>query len=387
MMRDVYVVSAARTAVGKANRGTLAQTRPDDMAAAVLKEAVARAGVAPPAVQDVVLGCAFPESAQGMNVARIAVMLAGFPDGVTAMTLNRFCSSGLEAIAIAAAKIRTGMLDVALAGGVESMSLIPMGGHKIAPNPRLTLERPDAYTGMGICGDNVAREFGIPRDSMDAFALASHQKAIAAIDAGKFAEEIVPLEVRAGSGTRVFDVDEGPRRDTSIEALGKLKPAFAVSRDIGACTAGNASQTSDGAAAVCLMSADAMEAHGATPLAKCLGYGVAAGAPSLLGPAQLEAIPRACELSGIGVKDCGLIENNEAFASQCMYVNREMEFDPGKVNVNGGAIALGHPLGCTGAKLSVQIIHEMRRRGEQFGLVTMCIGGGMGAAGVFELCE
>lgn len=385
-MLDVYIVSAARTAVGRAKRGALAHYRPDDMAATVALEAVKRAGVAPDRVQEVVLGCAFPEASQGMNLARIAVARAGLPDTVPAMTINRFCSSGLEAIAIAAAKIRAGLIDIAVAGGVESMSAIPMGGLKYAPNPTLTVERPEVYIGMGHCGDNVAREFGIARADMDAWALRSHQRAAAAIDGGLFKEEIVPLEVPTGNGTVVFDTDEGPRRDTSIEALAKLKPAFAVSDKVGFCTAGNSSQTSDGAAAVCVMSEAAMKETGATPLARFLSYSVAAGDPRLLGPAQIEAIARACELADIDPADAGLIENNEAFASQCLYVVREMKFDPERVNVNGGAIALGHPLGCTGAKLTVQILHEMRRRKERLGIVTMCIGGGMGAAGVFSAC-
>jgi len=386
-MSDVYVVSAARTAVGRAKRGVLAQYRPDEMAAAVVREAVARAGVEPGAIQDVVLGCAFPEAAQGMNVARIAVFRAGLPDSVSAMTINRFCSSGLEAIAVAAAKIRAGLLDVAIAGGVESMSAIPMGGLRYLPNPHLSKEQPEVYIAMGPCGDNVARDFGISREEMDEWALGSHQKAVAAIQAGKFKDEIVPLEVPTPKGTITFDTDEGPRPDTSLEALAKLRPAFAASPKIGSCTAGNSSQTSDGAAAVCLMSEAAVKASGPKPLAKFLGYNAAADTPKYLGPAQLKAIPKALELSGVELDDIGLIENNEAFASQCLYVNREMGFAVEKVNVNGSAIALGHPLGCTGAKLSVQIIHEMRRRDERYGLVTMCIGGGMGAAGVFALCS
>ncbi|MCL4215451.1 MAG: thiolase family protein [Candidatus Hydrogenedentes bacterium] len=385
-MKDVYVVSATRTAVGRANRGSLAQFRPDEMAAVVLKDAVDRAGLKADEVQDVVMGCAFPEGAQGMNVARIAVARAGLPDSTSAMTINRFCSSGLEAMSIAAAKIRAGMFDVALAGGVESMSLIPMGGAKYSPNPELTRERPEVYIAMGHCGDNVARDFNVSRQEMDEFALRSHTRAIEAIKGGLFKDEIVALDVPTGNGaTRSFDTDEGPREDTSLEALAKLRPAFAVSDKLGFCTAGNSSQTSDGAAAVCLMSEEAVKAHGVKPLAKFLGYAVSAGSPKYLGPAQLEAIPKALALSGIRKEDIGLVENNEAFASQCIYVLREMGFDMEKCNVNGGAISLGHPLGCTGCKLSVQIINEMRRRKEKYGLVTMCIGGGMGAAGVFEL--
>lgn len=386
-MRDVYVVAAARTAVGKANRGSLRNYRPDDMAGAAIKAAVERAGVPIEKVQDVVMGCAFPETAQGMNVARIAVTLAGLPDAVPAMTINRFCSSGLESIALSAAKIQAGLLDVAVAGGVESMSMVPMGGSKFSPHPGLTQKRPEVYIAMGHCGDNVAREFNISREEMDYWAYQSNMRATSAIKDGKFKDEIIPLEVPVNGTTITFDTDEGPRPDTTKEALAGLKPAFAASPKTGSCTAGNSSQTSDGAAAVCLMSEQAVKEFGATPIARYKGYSVAAGDPRLLGPAQLEAIPRALAIAGVSQAELGLIENNEAFASQCLYVVREMGFDPEKVNVNGGAIALGHPLGCTGAKLTVQILHEMKRRGEQFGLVTMCIGGGMGAAGVFELCQ
>ncbi len=385
MMRDVYVVAATRTAVGKANRGMLAQYRPDDMAAAVIKAAIDRAGIAPEQVQDVVMGCAMPEAEQGMNMARIAVQRAGLPDSISAMTINRFCSSGLEAMAIAGAKIESGLFDIAVAGGVESMSLVPMGGNDFRPNPHLAAERPEVYIAMGHCGDNVARDFHITRESMDQWALRSHQLAVDAIDAGRFKEEIVPLQVPFNGGVVVFDTDEGPRRDTSLEALAKLKPAFAASPKLGACTAGNSSQTSDGAAALCLMNERAMAATGAKPRARFLSYSVAAGSPLHLGPAQLPAIQRACDLAGIRLDDVGLIECNEAFASQVLYVVRELGLDPDKVNVNGGAIALGHPLGCTGAKLTTQILHEMKRRSEKYGLVTMCIGGGMGAAGLFEL--
>jgi acetyl-CoA acyltransferase len=384
-MQDVYVVSAARTAIGKANKGTLAKYRPDEMAAAVVKEAVNRSGVPAERFQDIVLGCAFPEGAQGMNVARIAGARAGIPYTVPGSTINRFCSSGLESQAIVAAKIEAGLLDAAVAGGVESMSAIPMGGLKYDPNPELTREHPEVYIGMGHCGDNTAREFNITREEMDEWALRSNHHAVNAIDKGLFTDEIVPLDVPTPNGPVRFDTDEGPRRDTNLEALSKLRPAFATP-DRGFCTAGNSSQTSDGAAAVCLMSKKAIDELGVTPIARFRGYAVAAGDPRFLGPAQLEAIPRACALAGITVEDLDLIENNEAFASQCLYVIREMGFDVEKVNVNGGAIALGHPLGCTGAKLTVQILHEMKRRSARYGLVTMCIGGGMGAAGVFELC-
>ncbi len=381
-MKDVYIVSAVRTAIGKAKK-SLSMTSPVTMGAVVVKEAVARAGVAPEAVQDLVIGCAFPEGEQGMNMARIITIAAGLPETVPAMTINRFCSSGLEALVIAASKIRAGLIDVAVTGGVESMSLIPMSGVKFAPDPAMTVEHPEVYISMGNCGDNVARDFGISRKECDEWAFGSVTKALAAIDAGKFKSQIVPIEVMKGV---MFDTDEGPRRDTTLEGLAALKPAFSGPGMKGICTAGNSSQMSDGASAVCLMSEDAMKASGAKPLAKFLGYNVAADTPKYLGPAQVVAIKKACELSGIDVASVGLFENNEAFASQCLYVMRELGIDPAKVNVNGGAIALGHPLGCTGSKLTTQVIHEMKERNQKYGIVTMCIGGGMGAAGVFELC-
>ncbi|MCC6489362.1 MAG: thiolase family protein [Candidatus Hydrogenedentes bacterium] len=384
-MDNVYVVSGARTAIGKAKRGTLANCRPDDMAAEVIKAAVQRAGIQAEQVQDVVMGCAIPEQAQGMNVARIAALRAGMPDSVSAMTINRFCSSGLEAMSIAAAKISSGFLDIAVAGGTESMSLVPSPGARFSPNPYLSEHHPEIYIAMGNAGDNVARDFGFTRAQIDAFALASNQKAVAAIDRGSFSAQIVPLDVPVNGKCVTFAVDEGPRRDTTLEGLAALKPAFAVSAELGFHTAGNSSQMSDGAAALVLMSENGMKDTGATPLARFRSYNVAAGDPKYLGPAQLIAIPKACELAGISIADVGLFEINEAVASVALLVTRELELDPEKVNVNGGAIALGHPLGCTGAKLSVQIIDEMRKRGERYGVVTMCIGGGMGAAGVFEL--
>ena len=383
-MRDVYVVAAARTAIGKSKRA-LAQVRPEDMASAVLQAVVARAGIAPEKIEDLVLGCAFPEGEQGMNIARIIGIAAGLPETLPAMTLNRFCSSGLEAIMGMSAKIRTGLLDVALAGGVESMSMIPMSGCKFAPDPRMTMEHPEVYISMGNCGDNVARDFNITREEMDNWALRSVQRALAAIDAGKFKEQIVPLTIKTPNGDIVFDTDEGPRRGTTLEGLKSLKPAFAMKG--GFATAGNSSQTSDGASAVLLMSEDAVKEYKVKPMAKVLGYNVAAGTPKYLGPPQIDAIKKACALSGIKVEDVGLFENNEAFSSQCLLVIRELGLDPEKVNVNGGAIALGHPLGCTGAKLTTQVIYEMKARGVKYGLVTMCIGGGMGAAGVYELCK
>ncbi len=385
--RDVYIVAAARTAVGKARRGTLAQLNPIEMGAAVLKAVVERAGIEPERVEDVTMGCAFPEAEQGMNPARVIAARAEFPYSVPAVTVNRFCSSGLESIAITNAKMRCGMFDVAIAGGVETMSLISMTGTKFAPNSWLSKERCDIYTAMGNCGDNVARDFNITREQMDELGLRSNQLAAKAIDEGKFKEQIVPLEVPTPNGTITFDTDEGPRRDTTLEALAKLKPAFAPSPKLGACTAGNSSQMSDGAAAVMLMSDKAVKETGAKPIARLVGYCAAADSPKYLGPAQLKAIPKALDLAGVKLDDIGLIENNEAFASQCLYVCREMNFDMDIVNVNGGAIALGHPLGCTGAKLTTQILHEMKDRGKKYGLVTMCIGGGQGAAGVFELCD
>jgi acetyl-CoA acyltransferase len=386
-MRDVYIVSAVRTAIGKARR-TLALENPIRMGAAVVKEAVARAGISGDKIDDVVIGCAFPEGEQGMNFARIIGVAADLPDTVPALTVNRFCSSGLEAMHIAAAKIRCGYFDVAITGGVESMSLIPMTGVKFAPDSIMTCEHPEVYIGMGNCGDNVARDFNITRQQCDEWALRSNLRAIEAIDKGKFKSQIVPLEVETANGKIIFDTDEGPRRDTTLEGLAALKPAFAgPAKKYGVCTAGNSSQMSDGASAVCLMSESAVKKYGVKPLAKVLGYNVAAGSPKYLGPAQIEAIPKACALSGIKVEDVGLFENNEAFAPQCLLVVRELKLNPEKVNVNGGAIALGHPLGCTGSKLSTQLIHEMRLRGVKYGVVTMCIGGGMGGAGVFELCN
>ena len=386
-MENVYIAAATRTASGKAPRGTLKDYRPDDMAAAVLTEVVKRAGIEAAQVQDVTLGCAIPEQAQGMNVARVAAIDAGMPDTVSASTINRFCSSGLEAMSIIGAKIEAGLLDIGIGGGTESMSMVSMPGAKVAPNPRLSRERPEVYIAMGNAGDNVARDFKITREELDEFALGSNQKAVAAIEAGKFKDEITPLEMPEGSSVLVFDTDEGPRKDTTLEALAGLRPAFAASPKLGTHTAGNSSQTSDAAAAVVLMSGKAVEETGAKPIAKFLSYNVAADSPKYLGPAQLVAIPRALELAGIKKEDVGLFEINEAFASVAIYVTRELGLDPEKVNVNGGAIALGHPMGATGAKLSTQIINEMRRRGEKYGVVTMCIGGGQGAAGVFELIE
>ncbi len=393
-MRDAVIVAAVRTAVGKAHKGTLRHMRPDDMAAAVLAEAVRRVpGLRPEEIDDVILGCAMPEGEQGMNVARIAALRAGFPYTVPAMTVNRFCSSGLQTIALATERIAAGFADVILAGGTESMSLVPMGGYKIAPNPYLVEHYPDVYLSMGLTAENLARKYGISREEQDRFALRSHERAIAAIDAGKFRDEIVPLRVpieeldeRGGPRVReiLFDTDEGPRRDTSLEALARLKPVFHVD---GTVTAGNASQMSDGAAAVVVMAREKAEALGIRPLGKLIAYAVAGVPPEEMGIGPVEAIPKALRMAGLHLDDVGLIELNEAFAAQALVVIKLLELDLQKVNVNGGAIALGHPLGCTGAKLTATLLYEMQRRSVRYGMVTMCIGGGMGAAGIFERVE
>ncbi|HET8644640.1 MAG TPA: acetyl-CoA C-acyltransferase [Vicinamibacteria bacterium] len=385
-MREAVIVSSVRTAVGRAGKGALRQVRPDDMAAAAIQGALARVPALPAdMVEDVVLGCAMPEAEQGMNVARIASLLAGVPHTASAMTINRFCSSGLQAIAIAAEGVRSGRIDVALAGGTESMSLVPMGGHKVAPNPSLLERYPDAYLGMGLTAEKVAKKYGIDRERSDRFALESHQKALAAIAAGRFREEVVPLTVEVGeNGTRrtvTFDTDEGPRADTDAAALAKLKPAFAEG---GIVTAGNASQMSDGAAAAVVMSLDKARELGLTPLARFVSFAVAGVPPEIMGIGPVEAIPRALKQAGLTLADIDLVELNEAFACQALAVMEAAGLDPQKVNVNGGAVALGHPLGCTGAKLTAQVLSELRRRQGRYGLVTMCVGGGMGAAGVLE---
>jgi acetyl-CoA acyltransferase len=380
--RGAVIVASVRTAVGKAPRGALRQTRPDDMAAAAIKAALERIpAVRPDTVEDVILGCAMPEAEQGMNVARQAALLAGVPCTAAAMTVNRFCSSGLQAIALAAREIEAGEADVVVAGGTESMSLVPMGGHKLAPNPTLIDTYPDTYLGMGITAENVAKKYGIDREAADRFALASHRKAVAAIDAGRFREEIVPLAVDAGGETRTFDTDEGPRRDTDLAALAKLKPAFAVD---GIVTAGNASQMSDGAAVSVLVSARRAQELGLRPIARLVAYAVAGVPPEIMGIGPVEAIPKALRQAGLTLSDIDVIELNEAFACQALAVIQAAGLEVDKVNVNGGAVALGHPLGCTGAKLTAQILHEMTRRRSRYGLVTMCVGGGMGAAGIFE---
>jgi len=377
-MTEAVIVSSVRTAVGKAGKGALARTRPDDLAAVAIRGALARVpAVKAETVDDVIFGCAMPEAEQGMNVARIASLLAGLPHGASAMTVNRFCSSGLQAIALAHDAIAGGRAQVAVAGGTESMSLIPMGGHKIAPNPTLLERYPDSYLGMGMTAELVARKYGVGREKADAFALRSHQRAVAAIDGGRFKGEIVPVPVNG----HVFDTDEGPRRDTDAAALAKLRPAFSVE---GSVTAGNSSQMSDGAAATVLMSAERAKDLGLTPLARLVTYAVAGVPPEIMGIGPIEAIPRALKQAGLTLADMDLIELNEAFATQALAVIEALGLDPEKMNVNGGAIALGHPLGCTGAKLTAQILAELRRRNGRYGLVTMCVGGGMGAAGIFE---
>ncbi len=388
---EPVVVSAVRTAVGRAFRGTLRETRPDDLAAACLTGALERAGgFDPAAVDDIILGCAMPEGPQGLNVARLSQFRAGIPYQVPAMTLNRFCSSGLQAIAMAADRIATGQASAVLAGGTESMSMVPMSGGDFSPNPQLVRDMPEAYISMGLTAEEVASRFGVTREDQDAFALESQRRAVAAVDGGSFADEIVPVEVvtktpgprgRSEVRTSVFDVDEGPRRDTTPEALAKLKPAFKLG---GSVTAGNSSQTSDGAAAALLVSRARAEELGLEILGVLRGYQVAGVPPDVMGIGPIEAIPKLLRHCGVAQGDVDLIELNEAFASQSVYCVRTLGLDPERVNVHGGAIALGHPLGATGAKLTATLLHEMRRRDARYGVVSMCIGGGMGAAALFE---
>jgi acetyl-CoA acyltransferase len=373
-MSDALIVSAVRTPVGKAPNGSLRSTRPDDMAAVVMREAVNRAaGVTPADVEDVIIGCAMPEAEQGLNVARIASLRAGLPVQASAVTVNRFCASGLQALAFAADRIKSGSADAIIAGGTESMSMVPMGGNKVAPNPSLVSEYPDVYLTTGLVAENHARDYGISRDEQDAFALRSHQRALAALDAGKFQDETVPV----GS----FTADEGPRRDTSLEALAKLRPAFHVN---GTVTAGNSSQTSDGAAAVLVTSERFASDRKLKPLARFVAYATSGVAPERFGTGPVPAIRKALKLAGLNLNDIDLIELNEAFAAQVLACLRELPIDESRLNVNGGAIALGHPLGCTGAKLTTTLLYEMQRRRVRYGLVTMCVGGGMGAAGILE---
>src|SRR5437867_3622481 len=389
---NAVIVSAVRTAVGKAPKGKLSGTRPDDMAAAAIRAAVDRiSGLEPAEIDDVFLGCAMPEAEQGMNVARIASLRAALPVTTSALTVNRFCSSGLQAVALAAERVIAGFAHTIVAGGTESMSMVPMAGNKFSPNPYLVEHAPDTYLGMGLTAENLARQYSITREEADRFALRSHEKALAAQAAGKFDDEIVPLEVSFetpdGNGrptvrALVFARDEGPRRDTSLEALAKLAPAFHAR---GTVTAGNSSQMSDGAAACVVMSAERARAVGAQVAARFVSFATAGVPPELMGIGPVAAIPKALGLAGLRLEDIGVIELNEAFAAQALAVIREAGLDPERVNCNGGAIALGHPLGATGAKLTASILGEMRRRGSRYGMVTMCIGGGMGAAGIFEL--
>lgn len=398
-MSEAWIVSAVRTPVGRAHKGSLRATRPDDLAALAIKEALARVpGLAAKEIDDVILGCAMPEGEQGMNVARIAALRAGLPVETSAMTINRFCSSGLQAVALAAERIRSGGAEVILAGGTESMSMVPMGGNKISPNPWLVDHYPDAYINMGLGTENIARKFGITREAADVFAANSHKKAVAAIAAGAFADETVAVEVKnvslpmngnAPKGkpakpttqTFTFEKDELPRADTSVEVLAGLKPAFHVK---GSVTAGNSSPMSDGAAAAVVMSEARAKALGLKPLGRFVAYATAGCPPEEFGIGPVYAIPKALKLAGLKLEDVAVIELNEAFAAQSLAVIQQAGLDPAKVNPNGGAIALGHPLGCTGAKLAATLLRDLARKNARYGMVTMCIGGGMGAAGIFE---
>ncbi|HVD92947.1 MAG TPA: acetyl-CoA C-acyltransferase [Vicinamibacterales bacterium] len=373
-MADAFIVSAVRTPVGKAPNGALRYTRPDEMAATAIREALRRVpGLDASEIDDVILGCAMPEAEQGLNVARIASLRAGVPITASAVTVNRFCSSGLQAIAYGADRIITGGAQVVVSGGTESMSMVPMGGNKIAPNPALVDSYPDVYLTTGLVAENHVRDYGISREEQDAFSLRSHQRAVAAIDAGRFTDETIAV----GD----LQVDEGPRRDTSIAALAKLKPAFHAK---GTVTAGNSSQTSDGASAVVVMSGERMRQLGLTPLGRFVGFATAGVEPERFGIGPVPAVKKVLKQTGLTLDQIDLVEMNEAFAAQVLACLRELPIDPDRVNVNGGAIALGHPLGCTGSKLTATLLYEMQRRGARYGLVTMCVGGGMGAAGIFE---
>ena len=390
-MREAVIVSAVRTAVGRAPRGALKHTRPDEIGALVLKEAVNRAkGLAAEEIDDVIIGCAFPEGEQGLNMARVLALRAGFPDSVPGQTVNRFCSSGLQSIATAAHTIACGGADVIVAGGVEFMSFVPIMGLTPSPNPHIAEHQPEIFTSMGLTAENVAERFNISREDQDRFALRSHQNAARAIKEGKFRDEILPVPARIPDFTPegrpiykevVFDTDEGVRFDTSLEALSKLKPVF---RSDGVVTAGNSSQTSDGAAAVVIMSRQKAEEKGLKPLAVFRAHAVAGVPPDIMGVGPVYAVPKALTMAGLSLDKIDLIELNEAFAAQALYVIRESGMSLDRVNVNGGAIAMGHPLGCTGTKLTTTILHEMARQKARYGLVTMCIGFGMGAAGIFE---
>ncbi|WP_424475410.1 acetyl-CoA C-acetyltransferase [Oceanobacillus kimchii] len=390
-MKEAVIVAGARTPVGKANKGSLANVRPDDLAALTIKETLKRAGDYNGNIDDVIIGCATPEAEQGMNMARNVAGLAGLKNDVPGITINRYCSSGLQSIAYGAERIMVGASDTIIAGGAESMSMLPMGGHVLKPNSKLVESAPGYYMGMGHTAEEVANRFSISREDQDAFAVQSHQRAAKALEEGKFKDEIVPVEVSQrliGNKNKVekksftFNQDEGVRVGTTSEILSKLRPAFHVK---GSVTAGNASQMSDGAASVLLMEREKAEAEGLTPILKFRSFAVAGVEPEIMGVGPVEAIPKALKIAGLELSDIGLFELNEAFASQSLRVIQALDLDTDKVNVNGGAIALGHPLGCTGSKLTLTLMHEMKRRNEQFGVVTMCIGGGMGAAGVFEL--
>jgi acetyl-CoA acyltransferase len=390
-MKEAVIVSAVRTAVGKAPKGTLRNTRPDDLGAAAIKAAVARVeGLDKSQIEDVIMGCAFPEAEQGMNVARTAMIAAGLPVETSAMTVNRYCSSGLQTIALAADRIATGGADVIVAGGLETMSMIPMGGNVLRPNPAIVDSYPDYYLNMGLTAENLAKKYEITREQADEFSFNSHQKALAAINEGKFKDEIVSMTVhvdefdengRVRRKEIVFETDEGPRPDTSLEGLAKLKPAFHAK---GTVTAGNASQMSDGAAAVVVMSADKAKELGLTPLARFVSFATAGCLPEEMGIGPVYAIPKALKMAGLTLDQIDVIELNEAFAAQGLSVMKVLEMNPAKVNINGGAVALGHPLGCTGAKLTATILQQLKRRNARYGMVTMCVGGGMGAAGIFE---
>ena len=391
MTREAVIVSAVRTPVGKAKRGSLTTVRPDEMAATVIKELLKRTPELDPVeIEDVVIGCAFPEGEQGMNMARMIALRAGLPISVPGETINRYCSSGVQSIAHAAYAIMIGDIDVAIAGGAESMTMVPMAGYKFSPNPYFAQDLPQYYTNMGLTAENVAEKYGVSREDQDAFALASNQKAARAVDAGQFDPELVPVEVKLVElnednerVTRTFTLerDEGPRGDSTLEGLAKLRPAF---KEGGTVTAGNASQMSDGAAGVIIMSAEKAEQLGLKPIARFVSFAVGGVEPELMGIGPVVAIPKALKKAGLKQDDIDLVELNEAFAAQSLAVLRTLELDQEKVNVNGGAIALGHPLGCTGAKLSTQLFYEMGRRKSKYGMVTMCIGGGMGAAAIFE---
>ena len=389
-MKEAVIVDCVRTAVGKAVRGALKNTRPDDLAAAAIKGLLKRhRQIAPEQIEDVILGCAMPEAESGLNVARIAAMRAGLPDAVPGVTINRFCSSGLQSIAMAAERIRSGGADIILAGGAESMSMLPMTGNKFSPNPWLVDHLPQIYISMGLTAERLYRKYGIAREEQDQFSLRSHQNALKAQAEGKFNEEIVPVEVtetamengKPTAHTTTFSKDEGPRADTSLDALAKLKPVFHAQ---GTVTAGNSSQTSDGAAMALVMSEIRARELGLQPMARFISFAVAGVPPEIMGIGPVRAIPKALALAGLKLADIGVIELNEAFAVQALAVIREAGLDLEILNVNGGAIALGHPLGCTGAKLTATILREMRRRQARYGMVTMCIGGGQGAAGIFE---